>query len=333
MSKSATTSIRNKQGQTPVDVKSMRSSQSSRSGSVLSLSGARPAPSSIESSQAPREGLQTTPLFSPARKPPGGPQPVSEGSRSPEAHRSLMQHPVGPQTGPMPPHARPHVGMPSHAAAPHTGPMPSCAGPQMGSMQSHAAKPNMGPVRLPAGPHTGPIPHMSVAPRPMLDRGHRSMVVPQGVGPMSGPGPRSGLPGASMPQGAVARPASGHRSMPQTTASFGHPGHGYQSHSPMPTPVHSRPQTAQPQLRSRPDQAPQQSLRAAPDLCRTAVPIFHGDSNQLYGSTFPHANAGQVIKSSSNLKSTGVPIFHAEDLYRMSEKCEENAHWPVRAEK
>jgi len=72
-----------------------------------------------------------------------------------------------------------------------------------------------------------------------------------------------------------------------------------------------------------------QTIRATGDIWQTAVPIYHGGCwNSSESSASPQAQQ-QTIKSSSHLKSTAVPVFHAADLDAF---VAQNAQVPVQSQ-
>ena len=78
-----------------------------------------------------------------------------------------------------------------------------------------------------------------------------------------------------------------------------------------------------------PSAPPPQSLKAAPELWNTAVPVYHGDgygeghgeaTRNMYQKAKAGQGSGQIVKSSQNLKSTVVPVFHADELRYLAEQ-------------
>lgn len=91
---------------------------------------------------------------------------------------------------------------------------------------------------------------------------------------------------------------------------------------PLPPSHHQPPKAAMPQpTTQRPGTAPvhprmpdNQTLRAAPEIWRSAVPVFHGGCSSSSTRSPERMIGTHGIKSSSNLKSTTVPVFHGSDL-------------------
>jgi len=185
-------------------------------------------------------------------------------------------------------------GMSPHSAQPQV--MPHSSKP-IASMRPSTSTAPRGP------PPSGPPP--SGPPRSMHGR-------PPPQGPPSGMvGPPGSVHGGSVPMGAshaASRPIA--RAVVQRACIAPAGVHGPH------TTTTGRPQVP----------APPQTLRAAPEIWNTAVPVYHhrdgGEASWDPSGGMPGQTSGpgQTIKSSQNLKSTSVPVFHADELMYFVER-------------
>ena len=172
---------------------------------------------------------------------------------------------------------------------------------------------------MPSIAETSPAPGASVRPPPPSGPPKSvSMAKRPSTSAVSGAyssfgGPRGPPPGG--PPNPGFRQDHNSRGMQPTQARHhSHPS-GANAMSSKPSAMQQRPQTT---MRRSP--APPQTLRAAPEIWNTAVPVFHGDGTEgsagsdMYDKARRAGGTAQTVKSSQNLKSTSVPIFHADEL-------------------